>query len=207
MGNSVKVIQRTNYPWDGEVEVLIQPEKPASLSLFLRIPGWCRKAEVLVNDQLFGSPIEPGKYAEIRRLWKSGDRVNLSFSMPIERLICHPYVMDNTDRVALRRGSLIYCVEQVDNSDFDIWSLALPSDSPLEVEWMPNLLNGVMVIRGGALAMDTEGFEGYLYRPISDVSFKIRHVRFVAIPYYAWANREHGPMTVWIRLTTSFYEK
>jgi len=196
MENSVTIIQRTKYPWNGEVEVILQPEKEASFSLSLRIPGWCREAKVLVNGQALKIHIEPGKYAEIRRLWKSGDRVHLSFSMPIERVICHPYVMENTDRVALRRGPIIYCVEQVDNPDCDVWSLVLPSNSPLEVEWMPNLLNGVTVIRGEASAIVAEH---HLYRSVKDVSPKVRPTRLTAIPYYAWANREPGPMTVWIR--------
>jgi DUF1680 family protein len=199
MGNSVTVIQRTNYPWNGEVEIVLQLKKEASFSLFLRIPGWCRKAEVLVNGEAIKELIQPGRYLEIRRLWKPGDRLQLSFYMPIERIISHPYIMENIDRVALRRGPIIYCVEQADNPDYDVWSLMLPSDSPLEVEWVPNLLNGVMVIRGEALAIDTEEFKDQLYQSSTNPPPTQRPVRFTAIPYYAWANRESGPMTVWIR--------
>ena len=199
MGSSVAIIQRTKYPWNGEFEVILQPEKEVSFSLFLRIPGWCREAKVLANGQPLKIPIQPGKYVKIQRLWKSGDRVHLSFSMPIERVVCHPYVMENTDQVALRRGPLIYCVEQVDNPDCDVRSLMLPSNSPLEEGWMPNLLNGVTVIRGEALAIDAEEFNDHLYRLVTDVSPKVRPTHFTAIPYYAWANREPGPMTVWIR--------
>jgi len=199
MGSSVAIIQRTKYPWNGEFEVILQPEKEVSFSLFLRIPGWCREAKVLANGQALKIPIQPGKYVKIQRLWKSGDRVHLSLSMPIERVVCHPYVMENTDQVALRRGPLIYCVEQVDNPDCDVRSLMLPSNSPLEEEWMPNLLNGVTVIRGEALAIDAEEFNDHLYRLVTDVSPKVRPTHFTAIPYYAWANREPGPITVWIR--------
>jgi hypothetical protein len=199
MGNSVTVIQRTNYPWNGEVEIVLQPKKEASFGLFLRIPGWCRKVEVLVNGEAIKGLIRPGRYLEIRRLWKLGDRLQLSFYMPIERIISHPHIMENTDRVALRRGPIIYCVEQVDNPDCDVWSLMLPSDSPLEVEWVSDLLNGVMVIRGEALAIDTEESKDQLYQLATNPPPKVRHVRFTAIPYYAWANRESGPMTVWIR--------
>jgi DUF1680 family protein len=64
---------------------------------------------------------------------------------------------------------------------------------------MPNLLNGVMVIRGEALAIDVEESEDYLYQPVTNPPPKVRRVQFTAIPYYAWANRESGPMIVWIR--------
>jgi DUF1680 family protein len=199
MGNPVTVIQHTNYPWSGDVEVILQPRKETTFSLFLRIPGWCRKAEVFINGEAIKEPIQPGRYLEICRLWKLGDRLNLYFNMPIERIVSHPYVMENTDRTALKRGPIIYCVEQADNPDCDVWSLTLPSDSPLEEKWIPNLLNGVIVIRGEALAVDVEESKDHLYQPPTNPTPKGRRVQFIAIPYYAWANRKSGPMIVWIR--------
>ena len=197
-GTSVEIVQKTRYPWDGNVKIYVQPEDESSFSIFLRIPGWSRKPKVLVNDQPVNQPIKTGEYLEIRRLWRFGDRVQLVFPMPIERIVCHPYVMENHDRTALRRGPLVYCVEQVDNPDCDVWDLVLPTDSGLEARWEPNLLNGVVAISGEAYAVDV-GARDSLYR-MEDRSFtKMRNIKFTAIPYFAWANRELGPMTVWIR--------
>jgi len=201
--NSVTVVQRTDYPWSGEIELVVHPKNETTFGLFLRIPGWCRRAEVRVNGEALGAQISPGRYLEIERLWKSGDRVHLSLSMPVERIVSHPHVFENYDSVALKRGPLVYCVEQVDNQGFDVWSLVLPDQAHLKVEWMPGLLNGVMVIRGEALANGSDEFEGFLYRPFSDFSPKLRYVQFTAIPYYAWANREPGSMNVWIRSSRS----
>jgi len=197
-GTSVKLVQKTRYPWDGNVDIQVHPESESLFSVFLRIPGWSRKPEVLVNGQPVNQHIKTGGYLEIRRLWKLGDHVQLVFPMSIERIVCHPYVMENHDRVALRRGPLIYCVEQVDNPDFDVWDLILPLDSRLEARWEPNLLNGVVIISGEAYAMDSEA-RGKLYRMEDRSSIKMRSVKFTAIPYFAWANREPGSMTVWIR--------
>ena len=197
--NSVTLAQRTEYPWEGKVDIVVEPETAEPFSLFLRIPGWCREAKVLVNDEGVEKSVEPGKYLAIRRIWEGGDRVQLSLPMPVERVSCHPYVFENVGRVALWRGPIIYCVEQADNPDCDVWSLILPFDSPLSVEWMPRLLSGLMAIKGEALAIGTEELEGQLYRTVTDALPKLRPVRFTAIPYYAWANRETGPMTVWIR--------
>ena len=198
-GNPVTIVQHTDYPWSGDVELVLQPGKEMSFGLYLRIPGWCREAEVRINDQALDEHIQPGQYFEIRRPWKSGDRIKLSLSMPVERLVCHPYVLENHDRVALKRGPLIYCLEQTDNPDCDVWNLFLPLEGELKVDWMPKLLGGVMVVRGEASAGDSSGFEGSLYRPLKEVYPKMRRVKFTAIPYYAWANRDPGPMTVWVR--------
>jgi DUF1680 family protein len=200
-GNSVALVQRTEYPWKGRVDIEVKPERPESFSLFLRIPGWCRKAEVLVDGEAFDGPVEPGKYLEVRRTWEPGDHVELLFPMPIERVACHPFVLENADRVALRRGPLVYCIEQADNPGCDPWSLILPIDSPLEAEWMPVLLGGVMAIKGEALVISTEEREGRLYRMLTDSPAEPCRVGFTAVPYYAWANREAGSMTVWIRST------
>jgi len=201
-GNHVNVVQRTDYPWNGRIEVILDPQKQAAFSLFLRIPGWCREATVLVNNQTVEKLVEPGTYLEIHRLWNRGDRVQLSFAMPVERVTSHLYVMENADKVALRRGPIIYCLEQVDNPDCDVWTLMLPTDSLLEAKWMPNMLNGITVISGEALAPEREVLEDKLYQMAEQAVPKVRPVRFTAVPYYAWANREPGPMTVWLRSAT-----
>jgi len=205
-GKSVEIKLLTDYPWNGDVELVIQPENEVSFSLYLRIPGWCRKAEVRVNDQELDKAVQSGEYLEIRRVWKLGDRVQLSMSMPVERLVSNPYVMENHDRVALRRGPIVYCVEGVDNPDCDVWSLLLPIEAELEVEWKSGLLDGLMIIQGEGLVADSSRFEGSLYQPMGKAHLESRGVRFTAIPYYAWANREPSPMTVWIRSLTGYRE-
>jgi len=195
---SVILVQQTDYPWNGNVKIYVKPESRRMFSVFLRIPGWSSKSEVLVNGKPIHQPIRAGSYLELRRSWKYGDEIQLVLSMPIEQVICHPYVMENQDRVALRRGPLIYCVEQVDNPDYDVWNLFLPSDSHMVALWKPDLLKGVVVISGEGYVADNE-INGQLYRVETRSSVKMRRVRFTAIPYFAWANREPGPMTVWIR--------
>lgn len=198
-GNHVTVEQRTNYPWDGEVEVVLKPEQEARFSLYLRIPSWCARGEVQVDGEALDVSSQRGQYVEVHRSWKAGDTVTLSLAMPVERVVCHPQVTENNDRVALKRGPIIYCVEQADNEDHDVSRLILPEDSSLSAEWAPRLLNGVMIIRGEAVTDDDDEFKGKLYRSMMDISPKLQRTKFVAVPYYAWANRKSGPMTVWIR--------
>ena len=200
-GKTVTVEQRTNYPWSGGIDIFLQPESETSFSLYLRIPGWCRKAKIYVNDQELKAEIKPGEYVEIHRVWKPNDHIRVSLSMPIEKLASHPHVLENADRVAIKRGPIVYCIEQADNPDFDVWNMVLPPENPLKAEWTPELLNGVTVIQGEALVIETENFKNNLYRPVTDISFKTRKVQFKAIPYYAWANRKPGPMIIWIRST------
>jgi len=197
-GATLRVAQRTDYPWDGRIRLLLEPEAETPFTLRLRVPGWCREAELLVNGEDAGVATEPGSYVELERVWRSGDEAELSLAMPVERVLSNPLVLENADRVALRRGPLVYCLEAADNPGVDVWDVVLPAGAELEAEYRPGLLNGVVAIRGEALAVDTDLGDD-LYRFSDQVSGSERRVPFTAIPYYAWANRDPGPMIVWIR--------
>ncbi len=194
----VNIGQRTDYPLDGEIVLVLHPEKEMEFTLRLRIPGWCRAAELRVNGEPIETAIVPGSYAELRKVWSAGDEVLLSLPMPVEMVLSNPLVLENADRVALKRGPLVYCLEQVDNPEADVWNILLPLDELPRAEVRPDLLNGVVVLRGEAIALDAD-LDGRLYRPMREVAVEERRVEFIAVPYYAWANREPGPMTVWVR--------
>ena len=199
---AVRVTQETDYPWEGEVALALEPDAEGAFALHLRIPGWCRRPGLLVNGEPTGVAVEPGSYARLERVWEKGDEVRLDLPMPVERILSNPLVLENADRVALKRGPIVYCLEQVDNPDADVWSIAIPTREPIEAAYRPNVLNGVVALRGTAQAIDAD-FDGKLYRPMSETPSKKRRTEFTAIPYYAWANREPGPMIVWARSKNS----
>ncbi len=195
---AVRVTQETDYPWEGGVELVLEPEAEEAFALHLRIPGWCREPELLVNGEPTGMAVEPGSYARLERMWEKGDEVRLILPMLVERILSNPLVLENADRVALKRGPIVYCLEQVDNPDADVWSIAISTREPIEATYGPDMLNGVVTLRGAAHAIDAD-FDGKLYRPMSEAPSKRYRIEFTAIPYYAWANREPGPMIVWAR--------
>ena len=95
----------------------------------------------------------------------------------------------------MRRGPLIYCVEQVDHSE-PLHRLELPPTASLTSHYEPDLLGGVVVLRGQALALADADWADTLYRPQPPVHHP---APLTAIPYFAWGNREPGPMRVWLR--------
>lgn len=196
-GGSVELTQRTKYPWSGFVEIEVKPQGIDEFSIFVRIPGWTRDSKVEVNGERVEG-VHPGSYAEVRRRWREGDLLRIGFDMGPMLLESHPHVTCNTGRVALRYGPLIYCLEQVDNPDHDVWNLAVVPGT-LKAEYRVDLLGGVTVVKGKAWAMDTGAWKGKLYARLGEVEAKYCETDFTAIPYYAWANREPGPMIVWVR--------
>jgi len=193
-GVQVELTQETDYPWEGAIRLSIAPEQPVRLTLALRIPGWCHDAALRVNGQPTAMTLDHG-YVRVERRWQAGDVVELDLAMPVERVEAHPWVRHDAGRVALMRGPLVYCLEEVDNGPA-LSDLALPHDAVLTARWAPDLLGGIMVIEGQGLRRDVSRWAEELYRPAGTPTLP---VPLRAIPYYAWANRGVGEMNVWIR--------
>ncbi len=195
-GQAVELTVRTGYPWKEKVRVDVAPEKPATFALALRIPGWCRAPKLKVNGEAvdLASVVKKG-YAHVKREWSAGDRVELTLPMPVERVYAHPKVQADCGRVALRRGPVVYCLEEVDNGA-GLDALCLPRKAALRAKFQPDLLGGVVTISAAGRRITTEGWKDSLYRPADG---KTVPARLTAVPYYAWCNRHPGEMLVWVR--------
>jgi DUF1680 family protein len=195
-GQQITLRQETRYPWDSAVALQVELERPARFGLRLRIPGWCAAPRVAVNGAAVDltANVERG-YVRIERTWQSGDQIALDLPMPVERMYAHPAVAADVGRVALRRGPIVYCLEQVDHAVL-LSQIALPDTTELAERFEPELLGGVVVIAGSALALDDAGWDGALYRTTPPT---LRPNPIRAIPYYAWDHREPGAMQVWIQ--------
>jgi DUF1680 family protein len=139
-------------------------------------------------------------YLHLERTWCSGDRIELSLPMPVERIRAHPAVAEDVGRVALQRGPLIFCLEQADNP-LPLHSLLLPRAAELSPRFEPDTLGGVMTVQADALAADWSDWGTALYRPRRTI--RVRPQRLLAVPYAVWDNRAPGQMQVWIRETDS----
>lgn len=194
--NQVKLVQQTNYPWDGNVSMIVSPEKEETFTMALRIPGWAKGTVVKLNGEIVDHfPLMKNGYVYIDRRWKENDHIELSLPMVAERIQSNPQVRHNVGKVAIQRGPVVYCLEQVDNGE-NLHGIILPRDAELKAEYDPELLEGVVSITTGeAERLDQSNWNSELYRPVEDSTTK---VQLKAIPYYAWCNREPGEMIVWV---------
>jgi DUF1680 family protein len=201
--NNTKVTlrQTTRYPWDDTVRIVVDPAQPAEFALNLRRPAWCAEPRVKINGQLVPKMGLARGYAILQRQWQQGDVVELLLPMPVQRLKAHPKVAANAGRVALQRGPLVYCLEAVDNGG-QVGNLVIPPEAQLNDQHRPDLLGGVTVITGRAVAIHRAAWPETLYLP-TQVAPGVANVNFVAIPYFANANRQPGEMRVWLAETPS----
>ena len=114
--------------------------------------------------------------------------------MPVERVYANPKVKMDVGRVSLKRGPLVYCLEQVDNPDAAVGLVALPPDATVESRERSDLFGGIVtVVAEGGLA-DAADWDGlYRTRPPARSPASL-----TAVPYYLWSNRGPNKMTVWI---------
>ena len=201
-GIGLKVRQKTNYPWDGSAEITIAPAEPTEFTFFMRIPGWTDSVQVTVN----GKPVSgatPGQYLPIRRRWSGGDVIRAKFNMQPQLLEANAQVIENNGRVAVQRGPLVYCLEQIDQSEgVALKDVALKlgknSNASFQEEFRKDLLGGVLVLRHAGAAFGESAEHHQLYFHYSGEPRKANLVSLTLIPYYAWANRTATPMQVWI---------
>jgi DUF1680 family protein len=154
-GTNVKMAQATDYPWSGDVSITVNPEVEKKFSVKVRVPN--REVSELytstpksngitsisVNGSAINPPIEKG-YAVITRIWKAGDKIDLTLPMKVQRVKASDRIAATAGRVALRYGPLIYSAERVDQ---DLNNVLSP-ESALSTEWKGDFLGGVLVIKG-----------------------------------------------------------
>ena len=198
--NNIKLIQQTRYPWDGDIKIKLEPERPQEFSVYLRIPGWAReqpvpsdlyrylnKSDKPVTLKVNGRNVQlemSNGFARLHRAWQKGDVIDLHLPMPVRRVQAHEKVAADSGRLALERGPLLYCAEDVDNPK-KVPHLYLSDDTKFTTEHRPDLLGGVTIIKAGARLRQRD--------PARDLAPEL-----IAIPYYAWAHRGDGPMAVWL---------
>lgn len=201
---SIEITQENNYPWDGNLKFTINTKQPTSFSMLIRIPGWAQniaipnnlyhfsnqsasKVIITINGKNADYQIQNG-YAILKRTWQQNDLIQIILPMETRKVASDSLVKDNIGKLSLQRGPLMYCAEWKDNSGTTS-NIILPAASKLNAIYNPTLLNGVMVLKSTSSKVE-----------ISANGLEIKTIKqpFTAIPYYAWANRGKGEMTVWI---------
>ena len=192
-GSPVVIRQETRYPWDGHVSITLEPKVSRTWTLHLRVPGWALGRPVPLDLYRYldssadpvalkvngrNIPLEMDRgYARVSRSWRAGDRIEMNLPMPVRRVIANGAVAADRGKIALERGPIVFCAEGIDNGG-RAQKIVVADDAALKSEFRPELLGGVAVIRGKALALGKE-------------------TAFLAVPYSVWAHRGAGEMTVW----------
>jgi DUF1680 family protein len=196
-GAPIVLEQQTDYPWDGYISVVVKEAPVKETGIFMRIPGWCKKASLSVNGKVV--EVKQGGYAKLFRHWRAGDRIKLVLDMPATLIEANPLVEETKNQVAVKRGPLVYCLESVDlRAEQQLSDIIVPSDIRLQQKPFKIDNGNVMALEGDVRLLQHNSWSGVLYKELNDST---QTVRVKWIPYYAWANRGKSDMSVWLPLS------
>ncbi|MGJ8680546.1 glycoside hydrolase family 127 protein [Paraglaciecola sp.] len=207
-GSTLKLIQTTQYPWDGDIEFTIQQAKKEAFDLMLRIPEWADGAKISVNGRSYQEQVTPSSYVAVNRQWQSGDVITLSLPLEVNFVEGNPLIESVRNQVAVKRGPVVYVVESPDlPKGTDILDVYVSGDA----EFTPKLVNDfsgsqdTVVTLDGELLIRQNSPKNQLYRKISKPEFFNHSAQLV--PYYAWSNRGETEMTVFMPVVWDKSEK
>lgn len=205
---NLRISQKSNFPWDGKVEIKISTESREKIPVKIRIPGWTRgeaipgglytfagdttkSYKIMLNGEPFETALVNG-YAVIDRVWRTEDKIELDFQMPVRIVKADERIRDDAGKIAVQRGPMIYCAEWPDNNKGNILNLVLKSEPVFTSEFIPGLLGGVRIVK-------TTGFQAT--RNIDGGIDLSEEEPVTLIPYAGWNNRGPGQMMVWLPVT------
>jgi len=100
----VTIHEATTYPFNDEISFTLSLKKAASFPLQLRIPAWCKEANILLN----GQPLRKdtgNQVITINRSWKNNDKLVLQLPMDITTTVWGRHSR------AIERGPLVYALK------------------------------------------------------------------------------------------------
>ncbi|MFE5341471.1 glycoside hydrolase family 127 protein [Isoptericola sp. NPDC056578] len=204
-GEGVRVQVRTGYPWDGDVH--LTADEPSPVPLALRLPGWADPARTRL--EVDGEAVDAATALDARgylRVGAGARRVRLSLPMEPRALAAHPHVDAARGCVALARGPVVHCLEQVDHPGVVLEDVTLDLAAGLEVGPPDDALGVGATLLGAGRATPSAGLA--LYRTVdgdaaSDDARGTVELQVRAVPYAVWGNRGEGPMRVWVPAAAS----
>src|SRR5208337_798622 len=191
-GREARLAVASGFPLDGTASIRFETVPGTPFEVLLRVPGWAGDHYFAVNGLEVVPEIVAG-YAAISRPWNPGDEVTARFEMPVQTHFSNYEVKENRGRVAISRGPLIYCAEEIDNSA-DLDRFAINPETDAEVKREDGELGEIvsLSVRGSREEEKDNSLYSLSAPETNSCTIKM-------IPYYAWDNRAPGEMLIWMR--------
>ncbi len=222
-GKDVVLEETTEYPWNGDIKIVVKKSGLKNANLLVRIPGWVRNQvvpsdlyrysdtakptySVTVNGRPVEGDVEAGKgYLPVMGI-KKGDVVRIHFDMPVRTVVANDRVADDRGRIAVERGPLVYCAEAADNGGASVLRAVM------------NARPSFTEVDGYAIAnTETQGAPAFVVKALktqaqllgenADGTVSVSPLPLTLIPYYAWNHRGANEMNVWLLQGLNAVEK
>lgn len=193
-GKQVELTMESNFPNDNNISIQVISEGEREISLAIRIPSYAENYSVTINEKLYKYEVQNG-YAIIKGKFNN-DKLNINFEAPPRFVYANPLVRADSGKVAITKGPLVYCLEEIDNGD-NLPAMFVDTSAPITEEYDEKLFGGATIITAKGKKISNENWdEDQLYGTQKSI---LKDVTLQAVPYCYWSNRKHGEMMVWIK--------
>lgn len=201
-GKKLSLSVDSEMPWGGKSKLTLSVQEGTQATIKLRIPGWARNqpvpgdlyayldkrnepTRISVNGGNLASAVDKFGYVSLDRIWRNGDEIEINFPFEVRKVVANSKVRDDKGRMAVQRGPIVYCSEWPDYEGGHVLGLWFDPKDELKPAFEKELYGGVCVLHTKATNVSN---------PLSEP----RPVKL--IPYYLWANRGPGEMSVWLQM-------
>jgi uncharacterized protein len=198
-GTGLRVVQSTNYPWDGEVKFTLYPAKPSQFSFHVRWPAWAPTADVLINGNRASGDFQMGSFLKLTRTWQAGDSISITFGEQPTLIRANPRAAGLYGKAAAERGPLVFALQQADQGTIPVSDLFVRATAPGTVEFHKDLFGGVALLKYPGFVSDKPLSTQPLYEPWKNSIVQSRRpALLVLMPYFAIGSREPEGFETWI---------
>lgn len=201
-GKVVEFKMNSNYPWDGEIELILERETVGGpFPVFLRIPDWASSFSLSINGQkVEEAPTLYKGFISLLRTWNIGDQITLSLPMNVSIIESHPMVEESRNHAAVSRGPIVYCLETIDlPPEYNLGNIYIAPKTTFSCKKSIIESTEIRVLEGELWYGESSQWrEGELYREYQGRNY--HKIKTRLIPYFCWDNRNKGEMTVWLPL-------
>lgn len=184
---------QTEFTWVNTYSLEVKNVPADGMDLMLRVPDYAQDYQVKADGNIY----EENKESEkgYRRVHVEKDtKVEVSFAAPAKFVYANPQVRADSGKVAIVRGPLVYCLEEIDNSQ-NLPAIFVDTDEPLKEE-KSDLFGGIVTVKAEGKKIVEASVSDSLY---SGEKPQLEDVELTAIPYPYWNNRGEGEMLVWMK--------
>ena len=189
--NEISVKLETKFPWENSYKMELKNVPADGMDISLRVPDYAEDHEIKVNGQKADIKPESG-YCKVHVT--DDAEIQVTFQAPPKFVYANPQVRADSGKVAITRGPLVYCLEEIDNGQ-NLPAIFIDTEAGLTEE-TSDLFGGCVVIKAKGKKIDENSVSEELYGAVKP---KLEDTGLTAVPYPYWNNRGEGEMLVWIK--------
>ena len=189
--NEISVKLETKFPWENSYKMELKNVPADGMDISLRVPDYAEDYEIKVNGKKADIKPESG-YCKVHVT--DDAEIQVAFQAPPKFVYANPQVRADSGKVAITRGPLVYCLEEIDNGQ-NLPAIFIDTEAGLTEE-ASDLFGGCVVIKAKGKKIDENSVSEELYGAVKP---KLKDTGLTAVPYPYWNNRGEGEMLVWIK--------